>query len=87
MLIPSGMKGKFENWMFGCDTCQDICPWNRFSKPHEEPAFKAIPEILDLSTREWEEMTEESFKKLFAGSAINRPKYKGIQRNLQFLAG
>ncbi len=85
MLIPAEMKGKFDNWMFGCDTCQDVCPWNRFSSPHQEAAFKPIPEILDLSANEWEMMTEESFRKIFNGSPLQRTKFKGIQRNLQFI--
>lgn len=79
------MKGKFENWMFGCDTCQDVCPWNRFSKPHHEPAFNPIPAILNLSTKEWEAMSEENFKQLFKHSPLKRSKFKGIQRNLHFL--
>jgi epoxyqueuosine reductase len=85
MLIPNEMKGKFENWMFGCDICQDICPWNRFSKPTNEIEFTPLPEILDLSTREWEMMTEEKFKKIFDHSPLSRSKLKGIQRNLKFL--
>lgn len=85
MLIPEKMKGQFNNWMFGCDTCQDVCPWNRFSRPHQEPAFTPIPEILNLSTREWEEMTEESFKKIFSKSPLKRSKYQGIRRNLDFI--
>ncbi len=85
MLIPDVMKGKFDNWMFGCDTCQDVCPWNRFSKPTDEPAFTPLPEILDLSAREWEDMTEESFKKIFRHSPLRRAKFSGIQRNLQFI--
>lgn len=85
-LIPDEMKGKFENWMFGCDICQDVCPWNRFSKPNSEPAFIPIPEILDLSTKEWQSMTEESFKKIFSRSALARAKWKGIQRNLKFIS-
>jgi epoxyqueuosine reductase len=85
MLIPDEMKGKFDNWMFGCDTCQDVCPWNRFSKPHQEKEFSPLPELLNLSTAEWETMTEEKFKKLFKGSALNRAKLSGIQRNIRFL--
>ena len=68
MLIPETMKGKFNNWMFGCDICQDVCPWNRFSKPTKETAFTPIPEILNFSTSEWEELTEESFKMIFKNS-------------------
>jgi epoxyqueuosine reductase len=85
MLIPNEMKGKFDNWAFGCDTCQDVCPWNRFSKPHQENAFTPIAEVLNLSTNEWEEMTEETFKKIFKNSAISRTKWKGMQRNIKFL--
>ncbi len=84
-LIPSEMKGKFENWMFGCDTCQDVCPWNRFSKPHEETNFDPIPAILNLSTKEWEALTEERFKQLFQHSPLKRSKFSGIRRNLNFL--
>jgi epoxyqueuosine reductase len=87
MLIPDEMNGKFDNWMFGCDTCQDVCPWNRFSKPHAEVAFTPISEILNLSSKEWELMTEESFKTIFKESPLRRSKFKGIQRNLKFLNG
>ena len=86
-LIPSGMQGKFQDWMFGCDICQDVCPWNRFSKPHHEPAFTPIPEILDLSTSDWEEMTEEAFRKIFRHSPLKRAKFAGLQRNLKFIKG
>ena len=85
MLIPGEMKGKFENWMFGCDICQDVCPWNRFSKPTNEIEFTPIPEILDLSTKEWEAMTEEKFKTIFRHSPLRRSKLTGIQRNLKFI--
>ncbi|HNJ59205.1 MAG TPA: tRNA epoxyqueuosine(34) reductase QueG, partial [Chitinophagaceae bacterium] len=84
-LIDESMKGKFKNWMFGCDICQDVCPWNRFSKPTNEIAFTPIPEVLNLTTQQWEELSEESFKKIFKNSAIKRSKYKGILRNLKFL--
>ena len=85
MLIPNEMKGKFENWMFGCDICQDVCPWNRFSKPTNEIEFMPLPEILDLSTKEWEMMTEVKFKNIFKHSPLSRTKLKGIQRNLKFI--
>ncbi|HMO33188.1 MAG TPA: tRNA epoxyqueuosine(34) reductase QueG [Lacibacter sp.] len=85
LLIPDEMKGRFENWMFGCDTCQDVCPWNRFSQPTTEPAFRPLPEILNLSTREWEALTEERFRELFRHSPLKRSKYSGIRRNLQFI--
>ncbi|RYY52742.1 MAG: tRNA epoxyqueuosine(34) reductase QueG, partial [Chitinophagaceae bacterium] len=87
MLIPGEMKGRFDNWAFGCDTCQDVCPWNRFSKPHTEESFTAIPQLLNLSTREWEEMNEENFKKIFRDSPIRRAKWQGLQRNIKFLKG
>jgi len=85
LLIPDPMKNKFENWMFGCDICQDVCPWNRFSKPTQEPAFTPIAEILHYNEKDWEEITEDGFKKIFAGSSLTRAKYRGIRRNLQFL--
>jgi len=85
MLIPSNLQGKFENWMFGCDICQDVCPWNRFSKPNANTAFNPIPEILNLSSAEWEEMSEESFRKIFRHSPLKRSKFKGIQRNLNMI--
>lgn len=85
MIIPETMKGKFDNWMFGCDTCQDVCPWNRFSKPHDEQLFNPIPEILNLSTKEWENMTEETFRSIFKESPLRRSKYEGIRRNLKFI--
>ncbi len=86
MMIPGEMKGKFDDWMFGCDTCQDVCPWNRFSKPTTELAFTPIPQILNLSLKEWELMTEESFKEIFRQSPLRRSKFKGIQRNLKFIS-
>jgi epoxyqueuosine reductase len=84
-LIPVEMKNKFEHWMFGCDICQDVCPWNRFSKPTNEISFTPIPEVLNLSTEEWEGMTEDAFKKVFRSSPLKRAKFKGIQRNLKFI--
>ncbi|CAN5753942.1 tRNA epoxyqueuosine(34) reductase QueG [soil metagenome] len=85
MLIPNEMQGKFQNWMFGCDICQDVCPWNRFSKPTAEIEFTPIPEILNLSSKDWEHMTEETFKQVFKHSPLKRSKFKGIQRNLKFI--
>lgn len=84
-LIPEKMKGKFDNWVFGCDVCQDVCPWNRFSKTTNETRFVPIPEILNFNTSDWEALTEESFKVIFKDSPIKRTKYNGIKRNLQFL--
>ena len=84
-LIPNNMQGKFDDWLFGCDTCQDVCPWNRFSKPHQEQQFTPLNEILNFTIKDWEMLTEESFKSIFKNSPIKRAKYKGIQRNLQFI--
>jgi epoxyqueuosine reductase len=84
-IIPAEQNGKFNNWMFGCDVCQDVCPWNRFSKPHHNEAFTPIPEILNLTTSEWEELTEEAFKNIFKYSPLKRSKFAGIKRNLSFI--
>lgn len=86
MLIPATMKNKFDNWMFGCDICQDVCPWNRFSKPTTEIDFTPLPQILNFSNADWEELTDESFKKIFARSPLKRSKWNGIKRNLHFIA-
>ncbi len=86
MLIPDEMKGKFNNWMFGCDICQEVCPWNRFSTATNEMAFEPIPEILNFTTQDWEELTEESFKKIFKNSPLKRAKFNGIKRNLKFIS-
>lgn len=83
--LPGDVKGKFDDWMFGCDICQDVCPWNRFSKPHNEPLFDPSPEILDFSKGDWEEITEEVFQKVFRKSAVKRTKYSGLTRNIRFL--
>jgi len=84
-LINDSMKGKFGNWMFGCDVCQDVCPWNRFSKPNEEINFTPLPQILNLTKNDWDEMTAESFKIIFKNSPLKRSKFEGIKRNLKFL--
>lgn len=86
-LIPGEMKEKFDDWMFGCDVCQDVCPWNRFSKPHNETAFTPLPEILNFTTANWEELTEESFNVIFKNSPLKRSRYEGIRRNLKFISG
>jgi epoxyqueuosine reductase len=75
----------FEGWAFGCDVCQDVCPWNRFSKPNSEIKFIPIPEILNLNTKQWHEMSEDNFKIIFKDSPIKRSKYVGIKRNLKFI--
>ena len=83
--IPTEFKGQFDNWMFGCDVCQDVCPWNRFSKPHNEPLFNPHPELLAMTKKDWEEITEDTFKKVFKKSAVKRTKYSGLLRNINFL--
>jgi epoxyqueuosine reductase len=83
--IPQEMKGKFDNWAFGCDICQDVCPWNKFSKPHSEPLFNPNPEILSMSKKDWLEITEETFNVVFKNSPLKRTKFEGMQRNITFL--
>ncbi|EPR72804.1 Epoxyqueuosine (oQ) reductase QueG [Winogradskyella psychrotolerans RS-3] len=83
--LPSEFKGKFDDWMFGCDVCQDVCPWNKFSKPHNEPLFNPHPELLDMTKKDWEEITEDTFKKVFQKSAVKRTKFSGLERNIKFL--
>ncbi len=83
--IPSEFKDKFDHWMFGCDICQDVCPWNRFSKHHSEPLFNPKPELLSMSKKDWEEITQETFNKVFKKSPVKRAKYSGIARNIRFL--
>lgn len=83
--LPDEMKGKLDDWAFGCDVCQDVCPWNRFSKPHSEPLFQANPELLSFSKKDWEEITAETFQKVFKDSPLKRTKLEGLKRNIQFL--
>lgn len=83
--IPSDFKGQFDDWMFGCDICQDVCPWNRFSKAHSEPLFNPHPELLAMSKKDWEEITEDVFSDLFKKSAVKRTKFEGLKRNINFL--
>lgn len=84
--IPTEFKNKMDNWAFGCDVCQTVCPWNRFSKPHSEPAFEPPNELLNLSKKDWEEMTEEVFDTVFKNSAVMRTKYEGLKRNIKFIS-
>lgn len=83
--IPTEFKGQFDDWMFGCDVCQDVCPWNRFSKSHQEPLFNPHPELLSMTKKDWEEITEDTFKKVFQKSAVKRTKFSGLKRNINFL--
>ena len=83
--IPQEMKGKFNDWAFGCDICQDVCPWNKFSKPHSEPLFNPNQEILNFTKKDWQEITGETFNKVFKNSAVKRTKLDGFKRNILFL--
>lgn len=83
--IPTEFAGKMDNWMFGCDICQDVCPWNRFSIQHQEPRFNPHPHLLEMNKKEWEEITKDTFNEIFKKSAVKRAKYTGLQRNIAFL--
>jgi epoxyqueuosine reductase len=83
--LPEEMKGKLDDWAFGCDVCQDVCPWNRFSKAHNEPLFQANPELLSFSKQDWEEITADTFQKVFKDSPLKRTKWEGLKRNINFL--
>ena len=83
--IPTSFEGKLDNWMFGCDVCQEVCPWNRFSKSHEEPDFEPHPDLLTMKKQDWEEITEEIFRSVFRKSAVKRTKFSGLKRNIEFL--
>ena len=83
--IPTQFKRQFDDWMFGCDVCQDVCPWNRFSKAHNEPLFDPNPQLLSMTKKDWEEITEEVFQNLFKNSPVKRTKFTGLQRNINFL--
>jgi len=83
--LPTSVKGQFEDWMFGCDICQDVCPWNKFSKAHNEPLFNPHPELLEMDKKDWEELTKETFDEIFRKSAVKRTKFEGLNRNIKFL--
>jgi len=83
--IPSEFQNKMDDWSFGCDICQDVCPWNRFSKPHNEPLFEPRTELLEFTKKDWEELTEATFDTIFKNSAVKRTRYRGLKRNLAFL--
>jgi epoxyqueuosine reductase len=85
-IFPKEYHGKFDDWMFGCDICQEVCPWNRFSKEHKEPDFYPHKDLLNMNRAEWEELTEDVFQELFKGSAVKRTKYQGLKRNIGFLS-
>ena len=83
--IPDYAKNTYDDWIFGCDICQDVCPWNRFSKPHQEPLFNSNEEYLSISKNDWIEMTKETFNKVFKNSPIRRAGFDGIKRNIEFI--
>lgn len=83
--IPESERGKFDDWMFGCDICQDVCPWNRFASPHHEPLFNPHPDLLKMTKADWEELTADTFGKIFKKSAVKRTKFSGLKRNIEFL--
>jgi epoxyqueuosine reductase len=83
--IPVEFKGKMDNWMFGCDICQDVCPWNRFSVLNTEPAFTPHPDLLHLQAADWQDITQDVFQKVFKNSAVKRAKFSGLKRNIDFL--
>ena len=85
-ILPNEFKDKMDNWMFGCDICQDVCPWNRFASVHNEPQFDPHPDLLKLTKKEWEELSEETYQNLFRKSAVKRTKYSGLKRNITFLS-
>lgn len=86
-ILPKELNGKFNDWMFGCDICQDVCPWNRFSLAHQEPKFAPNEKLLNFSKNEWQDITEEIFQEIFKKSAVKRTKFKGLKRNIDFLKG
>lgn len=83
--IDNSFKNKMDNWMFGCDVCQDVCPWNRFSTPHSEPKFQPNDQLLQMKKEDWLDITEDVFKTIFKNSAVKRTKFKGLTRNIDFL--
>ncbi len=85
--LPADMRSKFDDWIFGCDVCQDVCPWNKFSLPHNEPTFDPHPDLLQMTKQDWEEITETVFRDIFKKSAVKRTKYSGLKRNIDFLSG
>ncbi|MBL0310778.1 MAG: tRNA epoxyqueuosine(34) reductase QueG [Bacteroidetes bacterium] len=84
-ILPEDYKGKFENWMFGCDICQQVCPINSQSTRHQEPELEPSEQLLNMTRQDWEDLNEETFKQLFRLSPIKRTKFKGLKRNINFL--
>jgi epoxyqueuosine reductase len=85
--IPEAFKGKYEKWIFGCDICQQVCPWNKYSTPHNEPAFNPKPSLMEMQKEDWEQMDTEQYARIFKKSAVKRAKFAGLKRNIEFLSG
>ena len=83
--MPEDMKGKFDDWVFGCDICQEVCPWNRFSKPTNVKEFQPHPDLTTMNKKDWEEITHELFNEVFRKSAVKRTKFEGLKRNIKFI--
>jgi epoxyqueuosine reductase len=83
--IPADVRGKFENWIFGCDICQDVCPWNRFSVPHTQSAFAPNSQLQEFTRSDWDDLTEDVFRKIFGKSPVKRTKFEGLTRNIRFV--
>ena len=83
--LPPQYKDLMEGWMFGCDICQQVCPWNRFSTPHDEPQFEPHPDLLTMTRAEWLDITADIFREVFKKSAVKRTKFEGLKRNIDFL--
>lgn len=84
-VIPNNFEGKMDDWIFGCDICQDVCPWNRFSVEHNEPAFNPSPDLVAMTKEQWQNLSSNQFNELFEGSAVKRTKFEGLQRNISFV--
>lgn len=84
--LPTQLREKFSNYIFGCDICQDVCPWNRFSKPHNEPMFEPSEQLLKMQKQDWQKLNKEEYKTLFKNSAVERTRFDGLMRNIRFLS-
>jgi len=84
-IIPIEYKDKLEDWIFGCDICQDVCPWNRFAKPHQEHDFLPNPDLFSLRKRDWNNLNHDQFEECFFGTPVKRAKFEGLKRNIEFV--
>ena len=85
--LPDHFDERMQDWIFGCDICQDVCPWNRFSTPHKEVMFMPKNDLLEMTKKDWQNLSQEKFELIFSGSAVKRTKYDGLKRNVDFLKG